>query len=125
MPKKYMKICPVCGSTNITKDDNNTPALYVCTSCRHKSYIFPEVESKDVQYYQKQVIKGIRSSGPENYIYAPFEVSIVWNTIGALLLVSGIIGFLMMENQQIPLLIPSVMIGISLFMVYITYLTKK
>ncbi|MFO7710743.1 MAG: hypothetical protein R6V53_03200 [Candidatus Woesearchaeota archaeon] len=121
--KKFVKICPECGSTEIRKQ-RGSPESYICAACKHTSFIFPEVQKQDVTYYQKQVIDDIRLARKGMDYYEPFETKSWWNIGGALLLVTGIILLLMMQHRTVPFMIPALVIAISLMMLYITYLTR-
>lgn len=80
---KYKKICPKCASTNIKVDFSNpvvwdmgTPSKYICKSCSHMAYFFPEVSANKIKDYQsefkKELAKGsIHFSGERTVDIAP------------------------------------------------------
>ena len=64
MPKKenLIKICPKCGSTNISTEFSNPANVaygnalnYVCNNCNYITKVFPEVKSKDVGKFRKNL----------------------------------------------------------------------
>ena len=60
--KKFVRICPKCGSTNIKTDFSNpvvwaygTTTKYKCISCSYLGTIFPEVLRNEVKNYKKEL----------------------------------------------------------------------
>ncbi len=64
--KRYVMICPRCGSTRIHREQSNSAVLdlaplYRCKSCGHFGDIFPEVLKEDVKGYREELKKEYQS----------------------------------------------------------------
>ncbi|MBI2672750.1 hypothetical protein HYX19_00670 [Candidatus Woesearchaeota archaeon] len=60
--KNYVKVCPNCGSTNITNDFSNAAKLKFgieldkrCDSCGYSALSFPEVEESKIKDFKKKI----------------------------------------------------------------------
>lgn len=65
MVKKTTKICPKCGSTDISSSNPSKTTLrgevldsmmFVCSDCGHTSQIFPEVNLDEVESIRKEIL---------------------------------------------------------------------
>ena len=52
----YVKICPKCSSTEVYRDYSQAaqvvtgaPTEYICRSCNHTSYVFPEIKKSQIR----------------------------------------------------------------------------
>ena len=57
--EEYVKICPKCGSTNVSVDFSNptvwsygAPSKHQCKSCGHVAAVFPEVVKNKTESYK-------------------------------------------------------------------------
>jgi len=65
--KEYIKICPNCGSTNVSSESYNIGIRDVCKDCRYGSIqeslfindliYFPEILESDIEEFKKGIIK--------------------------------------------------------------------
>jgi predicted RNA-binding Zn-ribbon protein involved in translation (DUF1610 family) len=62
--KKYFKICPKCGSTNITTEFNNAakisygaPLDYTCDDCGFSSKVFLEITEEEITNFRESIKK--------------------------------------------------------------------
>ncbi|KYC45497.1 MAG: hypothetical protein APG12_01031 [Candidatus Methanofastidiosum methylothiophilum] len=65
--KDYVKICPNCGSINVSSESYNIGIRDVCKDCRHGSIqeslfindliYFPEILESDIEEFRKEIIK--------------------------------------------------------------------
>lgn len=65
--KEYIKICPNCGSTNVSSESYNIGIRDVCKDCRYGSIqeslfindliYFPEILESDIEEFRKEVIQ--------------------------------------------------------------------
>jgi len=65
--KKYVQICPRCGSTDIHVDFQNpavwvygTPVKYQCGKCGYNAPVFPKVPQGDVQSYRTKIPENVK-----------------------------------------------------------------
>ena len=56
--KKYVKICPLCGSTNITHRIIGEALIRdKCKTCGHDDYSFPEVTKTKIKEFREKIKK--------------------------------------------------------------------
>lgn len=55
--ENYVKVCPLCGSTNITHRIVGYGTTLVCKDCRYENTFFPEVEDSKVEEFKKNLKK--------------------------------------------------------------------
>lgn len=65
--KEYTKICPNCGSTNVSSESYNIGIRDVCKDCRYGSIqeslfindliYFPEILEEDIEEFRKEVVQ--------------------------------------------------------------------
>jgi len=97
--KKYVKICPNCGSIDIKTDFSNpavwaygTPSKYKCNSCGRLGFLFPEIPEDNITQYQnkiKTVTKGNKTKPKSDLIdVATGFFAGMWDVIVALFVLS-------------------------------------
>lgn len=57
MKKNYVKICPVCGSTDIRNEATDMYIVDVCKKCGLRLPAFIEVEEDGVEEFRKELEK--------------------------------------------------------------------
>ena len=60
--EELVKICPKCGSTNVSTEFSNPANVaygnalnYFCNKCDYVAKIFPEVKTKDINKFRKNL----------------------------------------------------------------------
>ena len=62
--EKYLRICPKCGSANVTLDSSNiggwalgtfSSVKYICKKCGFINIVFPEIEIGNVEDFRKKL----------------------------------------------------------------------
>jgi len=60
---EFVKVCPNCKSINVRIDKSTLqqtgifPTLYICKTCSHSAYTFPEVKLSRLENFKKMLIK--------------------------------------------------------------------
>ena len=64
--EKYLRICPKCGSANVTLDSSNiggwalgtfSSVKYICKKCGFNNVVYPEIEFDKVEDFRKKIKK--------------------------------------------------------------------
>ena len=106
--KRYVKICPKCGSVDVKTDFSNpvvwaygTTTKYKCNSCRYMAAIFPEVVAGEIGEYKKELkmklSKGEISHGKPQlfdastgFMAAMLDIWTVFIALGIAMIISGL-----------------------------------
>lgn len=120
--KNYIRICPKCGSTSITKTTNefmpSAPAEYSCNACHYKAHIFPEVEDDKLDYFKGHIV----DNNKQKQRYGAFNAHVLWKVLGMVMIVVGIFMFLMLQNFKMPIIYPSLVLGVGCFLTWLGFL---
>ena len=62
--EKYLRICPICGSTDTSYDLSTHAAatrfstsIYKCNECGYSAQAFPEMDEKTIKEFRKELKK--------------------------------------------------------------------
>ena len=127
----YVKFCPKCKSVDVNIEKSNPvqpsmglPAMWVCNSCEHSGYDFPEVRASEVARFEKEAGREhLKKKGKDNTplidpAYGVFEVHIMWKLTAPIIILVSV----WMVAKNLLLGWPVLILGI--LMAYITYFKK-
>lgn len=122
--KDAVKVCPNCGSTDVSVDRSDVIAVmgldygYKCGNCGFSSKLFPEVPVEKMEEYQQELEK----QNPETYLNTEYEragdgFSAGRALMGAVFILLGL-GSLPMASQSIQGLLGAFLIPAGIYMLY-------
>lgn len=120
--RRYVKICPQCGSVEIRRrETDKTPEEFICDSCSYISHIFPEVREDRADYFREHIVED-RHRSLNRLLYGGYAPNLIAKIGGPSLFFFGMLLLLMLQEYTYSLMYPFGFIIIGLIVTYIAFL---